>query len=737
MADSKSSTKGLPEQKRSRLRLSLSSWIFISVGLGILCGLFFGESCERLRWIGDAFIRLLQMTILPYIVVSLMHSIGGLTIDQAKRLAGRAGVLMLILWGLSLVFVLLMTFSFPVMETASFFSTSDLASPPPVDLIALYIPTNPFNSLANQIIPAVVLFVIVTGVALIGIPGKEVLLDQLAVLSKALTRVANGVAHLTPVGVFALSASAAGTMTLDEFERVQTYLIGYCVASVLMAFVIMPFMISMVTPFKFKDILRETKDAMVTGFSTANLFITLPLLTEACRRLFQQYDLDEEEAMSAVNVVLPTVFSFPAVGKLLVLLFVPFAGWYVGQPMEVAEFIPFSFVGLLTYFGSSSAALPFLLDWLRIPADLFELYIVTSVIVDRFSILSSGMHLVFIALIVAALTLGLVKIRPGSILKTSLALFVLMIGSVVLVRIYLEFTIEQDYTKDKMVSEMQSLADPVEHVILDSIPENRQVPPPGMARLDHILERGVLRFGYREDRLPWSYRNSSGELVGFDIEVGHLLARELKVSLEFIPTSNDVEDIIRHLQNDEFDILMSGLASTPDVFSRVRFANPHIDVHAALVMPDHRRKEFSTLDKINRMENLKIGVPNRQYFIDKLQRIFPNAELVPFDSLREYFESGHQEVDVVLASAEGGSAWTLLYPSNAVVILQPGTFIQPVGYPVAMNDGSMVDFLNQWLDLKTRDGSMELIANHWLYGKGAESSEPRWSIIRDVLHWVD
>ena len=59
--------------------------------LGLACGIFFGEYCEFLQIIGDAFIKLLQMTILPYIVVSLILGIGSLTYGQAKQMAAKAG----------------------------------------------------------------------------------------------------------------------------------------------------------------------------------------------------------------------------------------------------------------------------------------------------------------------------------------------------------------------------------------------------------------------------------------------------------------------------------------------------------------------------------------------------------------------------------------------------------------------------------------------------------------------
>ena len=54
-----------------------------------------------------------------------------------------------------------------------FFSTSLVERREPFNFIDLYIPSNPFYSLANNIVPAVVLFSVVVGVSLIGVERKE------------------------------------------------------------------------------------------------------------------------------------------------------------------------------------------------------------------------------------------------------------------------------------------------------------------------------------------------------------------------------------------------------------------------------------------------------------------------------------------------------------------------------------------------------------------------------------
>jgi Na+/H+-dicarboxylate symporter len=196
---------------KKKTKLSLSAQIMIGMGLGFSVGIFFGEYVAFLQIIGNAFIKLLQITILPYIMVSMILGIGGLTADQAKLMVKKAGILILLFWGISFVMVLLLPLSFPQWESAAFFSSSIVESPKEVDFLSLYIPFNPFYSLANNIVPAVVLFSILTGVALMGMEKKTTLLEALSTVSQALVRMTGHIVKLTPIGVFAITAAAAGT----------------------------------------------------------------------------------------------------------------------------------------------------------------------------------------------------------------------------------------------------------------------------------------------------------------------------------------------------------------------------------------------------------------------------------------------------------------------------------------------------------------------------------------------
>jgi len=78
-----------------------------------------------------------------------------------------------------------------------------------------------------------------------------------------------------------------------------------------------------------------------------------------------------------------------------------------------------------------------------------------------------------------------------------------------------------------------------------------------------------------------------------------------------------------------------------------------------------------------------------------------------------------------------------LYPQYAAVIPKPVTNQVPAAYPLPRNEESLADFLKIWLELKKRDGTKQRLYDHWVLGKQTEKKLQRWSVIRDVLHWVE
>ena len=259
-----------------RRRLGIATQVFIGLGLGLLVGLFFGEKAGFLKVGGDIFIAALQITVIPYVVVALITSLGRLTLDQAKALGLKAGGVLLVLWAIGLTVVLLSPLAFPNWPSASFFSTSQIEERAPVDFLHLYIPSNIFASLAQAVVPAIVVFSILFGVALIRVEHKHRLVDLLTTVGDTLMTITGYVGRLAPYGVFAITASAAGTIDIGDLARLQVYIVIYVALSLLLSLWVIPGLIASLTPLDYRSVLRAFRGPLVTAFEIVKVFRVEP-----------------------------------------------------------------------------------------------------------------------------------------------------------------------------------------------------------------------------------------------------------------------------------------------------------------------------------------------------------------------------------------------------------------------------------------------------------------------------
>ena len=725
----------MESDEKPKKKLSLSAQIMIAMGLGILAGVFFGDYCGFLEIFGEAFIKLLQMTILPYITISMILGIGSLTSEQAKLMAKKAGMLMLIFWGLSFVMVLLLPLSFPHWESAAFFSSAIVETPPKVDFLSLYIPSNPFHSLANNVVPAVVLFSIMMGIALMAMENKDTLLQALGTASRALIRMTNLIVNLTPYGVFAITASAAGTMTIEEFGRLQVYLVSFNIAAIFLTFWVLPMLVAPMTPFKYRDIVGLTRDALVTAFTTGNLFVVLTVLTESCKELFEKYDLKKEKTDTYVDVIVPISFNFPNTGKLLMLLFILFASWFSGSSISLTQYPTFVVAGLLSFFGGVDVAMPFMLYLMKIPSDMYQLYVVTGVINGRFATLLAAMNLVIFTLLATASLTGVMKINKKKLFNYVVLTLALTVGLIVVTRAYFSIAVKNEYQRDHVIANMQSSVLLMPRKIYKSSDAAKRKVDLSKPVLQRIRESDVLRVGFHPANMPFSYFSETGELIGFDVDMAQLLARELGVKLEFVPL--EFKKMTDQLDAGIFDLIMSGMVVTTPRLEKMVFSAPYMNATLCFIVRDHRRAEFATEKAAKEIEKLKIGIPHDvSYFLPKLISFLPRADIVQVDSVEEYFETNKNGLDALLYEAEGGSAWTLRYPKYKVVVPKPHVVKIPLAYPVAGRDREFADFLSHWIMLKKSGVEYNKLYDHWILGVDAEPRHPRWSVIRNILGWV-
>ncbi len=716
--------------------MTFTQKILLGLVLGVAVGVFLGDLAGSFSTAGNIFIGLLQMTVLPYIVVSLIANLGRVSWSESRRLLTSAILVLLLLLLLGMIILFVIPVAFPTWSSGSFFRSALVEPDRVLDLVALYIPANPFNSLANNLVPAVVLFSILLGVGVSGVPGNQGLLNALAVLEESLIRINKVIITLTPLGVFAIAAGTAGTISLAELSRLQAYLITYTVIAGVLSFIVLPLLVSAVTPFKHRDLIAIPKDTLIMIFATAKIIVFMPQLVANVKKLFQMYDLDDETTTTGAEVLMPLAYPFPNLGTYTILMFVPFSAWYLGRSLDVGEQLLFQGSSLLSSFVAPVIGVPFLLDVMRIPADMMELFVMSTVYTDRIRVVLGAVHLLSLTIVTLCITRGCFKLDYKKLLK-ALLLSLLALGIALFsIRSLLDKAVNSTYSGDSALVEMRWMDRTVPvKLYRDELPPISD-DAVNLGRLTAIRERGTLRVGFFPDSLPFAFLNDKSEAIGFDIEMAHMLASDLDVELEIVRTQ--YADINRMFAEGRLDIVMSGLAITPQRALSTEFSASPLDLTLGLLVADHRRKAFSSANSILRQKDLHFGIVQADNSFHRIvETSLPGVKTSVITSPRGFLKGEKPELDAVVYSAEGGSAWTLIYPDYSIVVPKPLIMHVSAAYPLPSNDSAWANFVSRWVEIKKKEGTVDALFDHWIMGLGAESLAPRWSVVRDVLHWVE
>ena len=715
--------------------LTLSTKILIGLFLGVVTGLFLGEYAYPFDYVGQAFIGLLQMTVLPYIVFSLMMNIGRLSLDTGRQLINNGMKVLAVLIAFGLINLLILPLAFPEWQSSSFFSPSLLNPADKIDFIGLYIPSNPFYSLSANKVPAIVLFSIVVGIGLMQVPNKENFLNSLDVINKALNQVNKLVIKLTPIGVFAIAAATVGTISWDQLGKLQTYLIIYTVVVLIMTLWVLPVLIAAVTPFKYKDIFKFTRATLLTIFATGKIIVVLPQLIDNLNEMFKNENLDNDETKRATDILMPLAYPFPNLGTLIILIFVPFAGWYSGSMLSGSEIPVYLLSGLLSSFIAPVTGIPFMLNLLDISEDMFQLFFVSTVYTDRIRVVLGAMHLITLTLIATAITQGIFKLNSKKLIAWGGVTIILYAVSIIGIKYYLSYSLEGTYQYDKLISQIPPRFN--SDVVFSEIKKGSANPiklRAWQSRLSRIRTSGVLRVGFIENYLPFSYRNNNGELIGMDIEMAKMLAASLKVSVVFVPAKSQI--IERELNRDYYDIVMSGVPMSSELTADTEVTNSYMDLNLALITKSQAANLKNYENAIN-MDTIRVAYSSRPEFIKLMQSFLPQTKAIKVAEASEYFEGDTLVADGLLTSAQSGAYYTLLHPEFKIVNPFPEPVVIPVVYPVGYESNEFVEYVNNWIILAIKQGKVDKLYDHWILGKQVTKPKKNWSVIKDVLHWVD
>lgn len=708
--------------------------VVVGAFLGIMTGLFIGNYASNFEVIGRAYVQLLAMCVYPYLIASLLNGLGKLKPDTAKRLFVNAWYIYLIAWGMILSAMIFLSFSFPTPKQPAVILAS--GQDKGIDLVPLLIPGNLFNVLVNNYVPAVVVFTVLYGVAMQRIERKETYLEVTEQIKIASVTIWNWVVRLAPIGVFALFASAAGTLSVREIGGLLLYIIVFLLGTFLFAFWILPAFISSITNVSYKRLMRELREALVLSVVTTLSVVSLPIITHAVEKFLTEEGISDEKLTDVIGTNISIAYPFAQLGNLTVVLFFFFSWFYYKYSLSITEVSLLPALGLISTIGSPTAvvdAVIFLSKIYRMPASVENLYVVTSTFTRYGQVVLSVMGFTFVTLLS---TLSFYK--KLHIKKTKLLLVlgsgVVIIGITVLfIRMIGPAILTEQSISNKMSTLPSDLTNGVKVVIYKS---QKEIPrdatnPAQESRLFQVKHTNTLRVGYNSGISPFCYWNDRNQLVGYDIAFMYKLAKDIDANLEFIPFQweNLENDIVNH----KFDIAVSGIYVTVDRLKIVTFSKPYFMTSLAILARSEVAQRLTTRKSLQD-ENLTVASFGSPFLTELTKKLFPNSKLVMISDCEEL--PRHPEIDLVVWSLAQAGTFARIHTGFSAVV--PDYFQWPFlfAYMLPPDATYLRNYINYWIDLKQSEGFTQSQQRYWIDGIPTETPVQRWCVIRNVLHWV-
>jgi Na+/H+-dicarboxylate symporter/ABC-type amino acid transport substrate-binding protein len=715
----------------------LPLWVAIGAVIGIFVGVFFGDQAAVLQPIGSTYVRLMEVVVFPYIICSLLVGLGRLSPDTALRLLRSSWLVYLMVWGITFVVIFLLSLAIPAAPPPSFIdaTVADDSS----GFLELLIPANPFLDLARNQLPAIVVFSIIYGIAIQKMKDKETFLSILDVIRTASVTIWNWVVLLAPVGVFALFASETGTLEASSLADLSFYLICFVFGTLILAFWILPSVISALCPVDNREILRDLQGGLVIAVVTSLSVAALPFIQQAAEKLAARMEIEDENVGEIVKTTLAISYPLAQLGNFFIWLFILFGAFYFRVPIDAGKQFALPFVTLLSGFGSPSSsidAVAFLSSWLKFPDQATELYVGMTAITRYPQVIASVMGFAFVSFLVTLNYYGKLKLRPRRLISAVVVSAILLAavtltGRFIQARViekelpYLTYELSPDVTEGVSATIERPGGNVADAVTSDA------TPPHAESILDHIQKVGEIRVGYNPDIVPFSYENSRGDLVGFDIAYAYQLARDLNVNLRLTPFT--WQNLAKDLSARRFDLAVAGIYVTEDRLREFVISEPYYASPVALIVRNEVAENYLSRESIEAQTDLTVAVFDDPIMIDLANRVLPGVKVVVLPSYAELED--HPEVDAAIWTLEQAKAWTA--PRSSYVAVVPknlgGQFL--IAYLMPDNAGQLREFLNYWMRLQRINGFHERMARQWIDGKPETKLQPRWSIARNVLGW--
>ena len=375
-------------------KIALHWQILIAFIIAILFGIFLKEQVKYVSWLGDIFLRMLKMIVIPLILSSIISGISNIGNEGNFGKLGLKTLAYYITTSVFAIIIGLVLVDFVKPGIGMDISSINIDESLMIkrqsmsDMFIQIVPQNIFKSMANNEFLSVIFFAILLGVYISKVDNKNkiILTDFFNAFFELFMKITMLIIKLAPIGIFGLIVKVVaeqndfGNMVI----KLGSFMFTVLAAILIHAFVTLPFLakfIGKIKPFKH---FSNVKTTLITAFSTASSAAALPL---------NMKETHEKSGVShkITNFTLPIGATVNMDGTAIyiaaVVMFIAQAqGAHFGLKEQILILITalFSSIGTAAVPMASLVIITIILEVLGLPIEMMALILPVDRILDMF-----------------------------------------------------------------------------------------------------------------------------------------------------------------------------------------------------------------------------------------------------------------------------------------------------------------------------------------------------------------
>lgn len=277
-------------------KIGLGTKVFIGFVLGIILGFIFKEDILIIQPVGDIFLNLIQMIVIPLVFFSIISGIFSIGDGQklkrigTKTLAYYIGTT-LVAGGIGLIIAHIFQPGAGVNLSSIEGGSSDYeASEPPTfqeTLVGIF-PTNPVQALAEGNLMQVIVFAFFVGISIVLIKGEtETIQKFFNEGTEVMYKLTGIVMAFSPIGVAALMATTIGEYGLQIFGPLAKLIMVDYLGLIALVVIVYLSMLKFIAKFPITDFFKSIWKVWVMGASTTSSSGTLPVTLDVVKNNFK------------------------------------------------------------------------------------------------------------------------------------------------------------------------------------------------------------------------------------------------------------------------------------------------------------------------------------------------------------------------------------------------------------------------------------------------------------------